>query len=76
MIEAWIAGVGLTPTVWVWGKLAACALLIGLAGPELAKSGDIIADKTGLSQNWSGLVLLATATSLPELKTHPHGLAD
>jgi cation:H+ antiporter len=76
MTEAWIAGLGLTPAVWAWSKLTFCALLIGLAGPELAKSGDIIADKTGVSQSWIGLVLLATATSLPELKTHPHGLAD
>ncbi len=29
--------------------------------------GDVIADKTGLSKGWIGLVLLATITSLPEL---------
>jgi hypothetical protein len=54
MTEARFAGLGLTPTVWVWGKLAACALLIGLTGPEHAKSGDIIANGTGLSQSSIG----------------------
>lgn len=53
----------------MWIKLAICALAIGVAGPELARSGDIIADKTGVSQSWIGLILLATATSLPELMT-------
>lgn len=53
----------------IWGKLGLCAAVIGMAGPELARSGEIIADKTGLSQGWIGLVLLATATSLPELFT-------
>jgi cation:H+ antiporter len=40
-----------------------------LAGPELSRSGDIIAEKTGLSHSWIGLILLATVTSLPELIT-------
>jgi cation:H+ antiporter len=31
--------------------------------------GDIIAEKTGMSASWVGLILLATATSLPELVT-------
>ncbi len=55
--------------VAVWLAFAACAALIGLAGPELSRSGDIIADKTGLSGNWIGLILLGTVTSLPELMT-------
>lgn len=53
----------------VWLEFAVCAGLIGLAGPELSRSGDIIAEKTGLSHNWVGLILLATVTSLPELIT-------
>lgn len=52
-----------------WLKFALCAGLIGLAGPVLARSGDTIARITGLSRSWVGLVLLATATSLPELVT-------
>lgn len=54
---------------WIWTAFAACALLIALAGPELSRSGDIIADKTGLSSNWIGLILLGAVTSLPELMT-------
>ncbi len=53
----------------IWLEFIICAGLIGFAGPELSRSGDIIAEKTGLSHNWIGLVLLATVTSLPELIT-------
>ncbi len=53
----------------IWLEFIVCAALIGLAGPELSRSGDIIAEKTGLSHNWIGLILLATVTSLPELIT-------
>jgi cation:H+ antiporter len=53
----------------VWGKFAICVALIALAGPALARYGDIIALRTGLSRSWIGLLLLATATSLPELFT-------
>lgn len=52
-----------------WMKFAVCIALIGLAGPALARNGDIIARWTGLSRSWIGLVLVATATSLPELFT-------
>ena len=40
-----------------------------MAGPHLSRSGDVIADKTGLSGNWVGLIMMATVTSLPELMT-------
>ena len=53
----------------IWLEFALCTVLIGFAGPELSRSGDIIAEKTGISQNWIGLVMLATVTSLPELIT-------
>ena len=53
----------------IWLKFLICAALIGIAGPELSRSGDIIAEKTGLSHSWIGLILLATVTSLPELIT-------
>jgi cation:H+ antiporter len=52
-----------------WLKFALCAALIGLAGPLLTQYGDVISRLTGLSRSWIGLVLLATATSLPELFT-------
>ena len=52
-----------------WLEFALCVALIGLAGPVLTQYGDMIARLTGLSRSWIGLVLLATATSLPELFT-------
>lgn len=52
-----------------WLKFAVCTALIGLAGLALTRYGDVIARLTGLSRSWVGLVLLATATSLPELFT-------
>lgn len=52
-----------------WLEFALCVVLIGLAGPVLTHYGDVIARLTGLSRSWIGLVLLATATSLPELIT-------
>lgn len=52
-----------------WLKFAACVAAIGVAGPMLTRYGDVIAQLTGLSRSWIGLVLLATATSLPELFT-------
>lgn len=53
----------------VWVKFSICAALIGFAGPVLTRYGDIIARRTGVSRTWIGLLLLATATSLPELFT-------
>ena len=57
------------PTVWVWLQFAFCVLLIGAAGSRLSHYGDVIAEKTGLSGTWVGVVMLATVTSLPELAT-------
>jgi len=54
---------------WIWGGFALVALVIGIAGAELSRAADIIADKTNLSGNWIGLILLGTVTSLPELVT-------
>lgn len=56
-------------TALPWLKLALCMGLIALAGPALVKNGDRIAQLTGLGRSWVGLILLATATSLPELFT-------
>ena len=52
---------------WAWLDFAVCAAVIGVAGHRLSLYGDIIADKTGTSGSWVGLVLLASVTSLPEL---------
>jgi cation:H+ antiporter len=53
----------------IWLSLSACLAVIGFAGVRLSRYGDIIAEKTGLSRGWVGLILLATVTSLPELVT-------
>lgn len=55
--------------VAIWLSLLACLAVIGVAGFRLSLYGDILAEKTGLSASWIGLILLATATSLPELAT-------
>jgi cation:H+ antiporter len=51
----------------VWIKFVICVAIIFIAGTRLSKYGDIIADKTGLGRVWVGTILLAAATSLPEL---------
>ena len=53
----------------IWLQFGLCALLIGLAGYQLSRYGDAIAQRTGLSGSWIGMALLATVTSLPELAT-------
>ncbi len=53
----------------LWLGLLICILVIAYAGYYLSRYGDIISEKTGISASWVGLVLLATATSLPELVT-------
>ena len=50
------------------GFLASGAAIVA-AGTALAKSGDAIAEHTRLGRVWIGSVLLAGATSLPELTT-------
>lgn len=52
-----------------WLQFGVCAILIATAGTRLSHYGDVIADKTGLSGNWIGMILLASVTSLPELVT-------
>ena len=46
---------------------AVCALAIALAGPTLVRAVEGVGDATGLGHLWLGTVLLAGATSLPEL---------
>ena len=46
---------------------AGCALVIALAGPLLVDAVEGVAEETGLGHLWLGTVLLAGATSLPEL---------
>lgn len=60
-------GAGLTALILQWLLFGACALLILAAGPKLTRNAEIIAAKKGLSDDWIGLILLASITSLPEL---------
>ena len=53
----------------VWRQFAACLAIIGFAGVRFTRYGIFIAEKSGLSRGWVGLILLATVTSLPELVT-------
>lgn len=53
----------------IWFQFSLCATLICVAGYQLSRYGDVIAQRTGLSGSWVGLALLATVTSLPELAT-------
>lgn len=55
--------------MFLWLQFLTCLITIGFAGYYLSRYGDIIAEKTGMSASWVGLILLATATSLPELAT-------
>ena len=53
----------------LWLQLAGAAVVILAASTHLAKSADVIALKTGLGRSFVGVVLVATATSIPELGT-------
>ncbi len=53
----------------LWIQLGVSAAVILGASLFLVKSADVIAIKTGLGRSFVGVVLLATATSLPELGT-------
>lgn len=55
--------------ILVWLKFIIAAAVVLVAGVQLSKYGDVLAEKTGLSGGWIGLIFLAFATSLPELVT-------
>lgn len=55
--------------VVLWVILAATAAAIVFVSRFLASSADVIAIRTGLGRSFVGVVMLATATSLPELGT-------
>jgi cation:H+ antiporter len=51
----------------IWIEFVLCATAITWSGYILSKYGDVIAEKTGLGRAWIGAILIAGATSLPEL---------
>ena len=53
----------------LWIQFILVAAVICYAGSQLARYGDILAEKTGMGRTWMGLVLVASTTSLPELFT-------
>ncbi|GAG40829.1 unnamed protein product, partial [marine sediment metagenome] len=53
----------------IWLNFFICVLLVLFFGAKLSRYGDVIAEKTGLSGFWVGLLLLAVITSLPEIIT-------
>ena len=52
---------------FLWLQLIAAALVVLISAKFLTRSADIIAEKTGLGRSFVGVVMLATATSIPEL---------
>lgn len=52
----------------LWQGAIAAAIII-CSGYVLSRTGDAIAHQTGLGQSFAGAVLLAVATSLPEMST-------
>jgi cation:H+ antiporter len=52
-----------------WAIFFASAAIIVVAGTKLSYYGDRIADLTGMGRLWIGVVLMAVATSLPEVFT-------
>ncbi len=58
----------------VWFQFMLSALVIVVAAYFLAKYGDVIAIRTGLGGMFIGILLLAGATSLPELLTSMEGV--
>ena len=53
----------------LWVQFLICAALVVVVGTLLSRYADILAEKTGLGRTRAGAVLLAGATSLPELAT-------
>lgn len=55
--------------LWLWAQFVLCGGVIVAAGVFLVRFGDAIAERTGLGRLWAGAILIASATSLPELFT-------
>jgi len=57
----------------IWLSLAACLAVIGVAGVRLSRYGDIIAEKSGMSRGWVGLILLLVIYLLNTLFLYLYG---
>lgn len=58
-----------------WAAFVLIVLVIGAAGYRMCRAADDIAEISGLSRAWIGLLLLSIATSLPELVTGVSAIA-
>lgn len=57
-------------SLWLWVPIfVVSAAIVGWAGVRLAQAGDEIAERTGLSRLAVGMLLVAAATSMPEIVT-------
>ena len=61
---------------WVWVTFVLSAAMIVFSAMQLAKYGDVIAARTKLGGMFIGVLLLAGATSLPELLTSINSIAQ
>ncbi|MEW5921397.1 MAG: sodium:calcium antiporter [Bacillota bacterium] len=59
----------LTPPRWAFVHFIAAAAVILFAGVALTDAADIVAIETGLGRTFVGSIMLAVATSLPEVVT-------
>lgn len=59
-----------------WLVFALSALAVAGAGVQLARAGDVLAEGTRLGGMWMGAIVLAAATSLPELTTGINAVAQ
>lgn len=53
----------------LWIEFIIVAAVIVVSGTQISKYGDVIAEKTGMGRAWTGLIMLASITSLPEFVT-------
>ncbi|MGE3707157.1 MAG: sodium:calcium antiporter, partial [Vicinamibacterales bacterium] len=52
-----------------WLLFLATAVAVIVAGARLARDGDVIASRSKMGATWVGAILVAGATSLPEIST-------
>lgn len=69
---AWLTGHGLLPPLLAFILIAG---IVYLSGSRLTGHADAIADASALGRLWIGTLLLAAATSLPELATDVNAAA-
>ncbi|RLC58327.1 MAG: hypothetical protein DRI30_02790 [Chloroflexi bacterium] len=58
-----------------WAVFVLSAVAVGFSGWHLARQGDRISGQTGLGGLWVGVILIASATSLPEIITNISAVA-